>query len=311
MFKLLNIRLIQIKRELYATGPLVILVFAFFIYLVAYGYKTYQNKLEALILTVFLCSVCFILQAYRKDKTFIYNHLDHPHLEIYSEYILLTLPFSLSCLLTVNWFYYPSLLAALWFIPYLKYTFKRKPHFKNISRIIPPTMFEWISGFRKTFGYLIPMYLLAIGFCWFRFLPLFILWLINATIASFYSECEPIQILKESALSANQFLKKKLYQHSKYILLLFIPIVIVNTIFNYEYWFIILLFIPIQLALICFAICLKYSNYQPNKILIGSNMTLSLVSIGVIIPYFLPIPLMLSLYYYGKAKKNLLNYFND
>ena len=154
-------------------------------------------------------------------------------------------------------------------------------------------------------------HVLAIGLSWFRILPLFLLWFITVTIVSFYTECEPLHILKRDDLSAKIFLQQKLMKHSKYILLLYIPVLVINTFFNIEYLVLNLLFIPIQLALVWYAICLKYSGYEPNKNSIGNSILLSLVSVGSIVPYLLPIPLLMAIGTYGKAVRNLKNYLND
>lgn len=308
---LLNIRLIQIKRELSDIGPGIFLILGVLFFLIYGAYTSYQKTPDAYFLTTALFCICLSLQAKRKDKSFVYNHIDNPRREIYLEYFVLTFPFIISSLFTKNWFCFPLLIVALTIVPLLKYTLKQKTYFKNISVIVPPSNFEWISGFRRSFIYLIPLYLLALGFCWFRIMPLLLLWLITVSIASFYKDCEPLQILKESNLSPTKLLQQKMFQHSKLIFFLYAPILIVNTILNFEYWFVNLLFILSQMALVCFSICLKYSNYQPNKNFIVNNILLAFVSVGSLVPYLLPIPVLLTLEHHTKAKDNLNNYLND
>jgi hypothetical protein len=130
-------------------------------------------------------------------------------------------------------------------------------------------------------------------------------------IAEFYKEFEPIQILREGNYSSNQFLRQKLYRHSKSLLIIYVPVLLINTIFNFEYWAVNLLFIPVQLSLLCLAICLKYSAYQPAKSSAGNSIIFAFVSLGSVIPFLLPVPLVMALIYYGKAKNNLNNYLND
>ena len=308
---LLKIRLIQIKRELSDAGPGIFLILGLFFFLIYGAYASYQKTPDAYVLTASLFCVCLSLQAKRKDKSFVYNHIDNPRKEIYLEYIILTFPFAISSLFTKNWFCFPLLIVALTIIPLLKYTLKQRTYFKNISSIISPSNFEWISGFRRSFLYLIPLYVLALGFCWFRILPLLLLWFTTITIASFYKECEPLNILKESNLSSTKLLQQKMFQHSKLMFFLYAPILIVNTIFNFEYWFVNLLFITSQIALLCFSICLKYSNYQPNKNFIANNILLAFGSLGSLVPYLLPIPALMAIEHYTKAKNNLTNYLND
>lgn len=311
MTTLLNIRLIQIRRELNNSGPGIIVILGLFSFLVYTSYVFFQKTPDAYYVTALVFSVCLSIQSYRKDKLFVYCHIQKPHTEIFAEYFVLTFPFMASSLFTVNWFCYPVLLAGLLFLPFIKFTFTQKTYFHNLTAIISASNFEWISGFRKTFLYLIPLYLLAIGFSWFRILPLFILWFITITITSFYIECEPLHILKECNVAPGKFLQQKLWQHSIFIFFLYVPVLLINTIFNIEYWILNLLFIPIQLALIWYAICLKYAGYEPNKNSIGNSIVLSLVSLGSIVPYLLPIPLIMAMVTYRKAIKNLKNYLND
>jgi hypothetical protein len=308
---LLNIRLIQLKSELKNADPGIFLIFGLCWFLIYTSYTTYQKTLPAFYLTAFLYFICLSLQYYRKDKSFVYSHIHKPQFEIYLEYLALTFPFAISSLLTANWFCYPILIASLYSVTFLKYTLKTKTYFKHISTLISPSHFEWISGFRKSFLFLIPLYLLAIGFCWFRIFPLLILWLITVTVSSFYTECEPLQLLKANAVSSTKLLQEKMIQHAKYLVILYTPIIVINTILNTEYWLINLLFIPTQIAILCVAIGLKYANYRPNQHAIAANITLSLISLVSIMPYFLPIPILMAIDYYGKAKNNLNNYMYD
>jgi hypothetical protein len=308
---LLNIRLIQAKRELNSTGLGVTIILGLLIFLIYGAYTVFLKSPDAYYLTAFLFLVCVSIQSYRNDKQFVYVHIRKPHFEMYSEYLALTFPFAVSSLFTDNWLCFPILASALFLVPFLKFTLKQITYFATISSVIPTTDFEWISGFRRSFGYLIPLYLLALGLSWFRIFPLIILWLISITIASFYTECEPIHILREGNLSSAKLLKHKLSRMVKYIFIVQFPVLVINTIFNPEFWLLNLLFIPLQVSFLSYAVCLKYSSYEPNKNAIGNNVVLSVVSLGSIIPYFLPIPLLMASYTYLKAKTNLNNYLND
>jgi hypothetical protein len=308
---LLNIRLLQARRELHATGPGVVIVFGILLVLIFASYTTFQKSPDAYYLTAFLFLMCVSLQSYRNDKIFVYSHIRKPRLEIYSEYVVLTFPFAVSSLFTHNWFCYPLLLTALLRVPFIRFTIEKKTYLKHISAIIPASDFEWISGLRKSFVFLIPVYALALGMSWFRVLPLILLWFITVSVASFYSECEPKHILQEGNLSSKQLLNRKLYRSSRYLILLYLPVLFINTLFNPDYWVLGLLFIPMQVALVSYSVCLKYASYEPNKKPIGNSIILALVSLGSIVPYFVPVPLMMAIYTYGKAKKNLNNYLDD
>jgi hypothetical protein len=252
-----------------------------------------------------------MLQLNRKDKEFIYSHLENPHWQLFTEYAALTLPFFITAIFTKSWFYFLLELGVLFCIPFLHIAVRSKAILKNMSRVIPAEQFEWIAGLRKNVILITTLYLLAAAFCWFRILPLFLLWFLTTVLLSFYSECESLQVLRESGRPAGKFLLLKLYAHCKYILLLFTPLIVVNTLCNPEFLLINLLFIPVQVALLSFAILLKYSLYTPNKMESGNSVLLTSIAVLVSLPYFLPLPIILSFIYFYKAKRNLNYYLND
>ncbi len=308
---LLNIRMLQAKRELNDSGAGLLVILGIISFLIYASYRVFLKTPDAYYLTAFLFLICAFLQSYRNDIAFVITHIRKPHIEIYSEYLLLTFPFAISSLFTEQWFCFPVLLVMLSVVPFISYTLVQKTYFSGISAILPASDFEWISGFRKSFLFLIPFYVLAIGFSWFRILPLLLLWFLTVSVASFYSECEPLHILKEGGFFAKEFLLRKLLRPTLYLLLLYTPVLLINTILNPEFWLLNLLFIPIQLSLLYYSVCLKYSTYEPNKKQLSNSIILSLVSLGSVIPYLLPIPLLLAVYTFGKAEKNLKEYLND
>jgi hypothetical protein len=227
------------------------------------------------------------------------------------EYAILTLPFSITSLITKNWFCFPLLLLILFCIPFLKFQFKHRAVFKNLSSIIPTSNYEWISGFRKQYIPFICLYLVAVAFCWVRILPLGLLWFLTIIISSFYLENEPVHILRAGNKTARKFLSDKIKININYILILYSLPVIINTIFVNEFLIITLLFIPAQIALICFAIGLKYCTYKPNTNLLGNNVAFSIIAILSAMPYFLPVTLLLAIIYFYRAEKNLKLYLHD
>ena len=308
---LITIRRIQLKKEFQEAGAGVLLFLIFFWALIYGSYQCYQKMPHAAYLTAALFFICLNLQFTRKDKSFIYSSIENPKREIYLEYVLLTFPFSVTALFTPNWFLHPILLLALLVVPLFKYSVRQKTYFKKIARIISPKDFELISMFRKSFFYILPVYILALGFSWFRFFPLVLLWFVVTSIASGYAECEPLHLLRENNCSPRAFLKQKLIRHSRYLLVLMLPIVTINTFFNPEFWLLNLLFIPAQLALLALAICLKYSTYEPNRQFIGNDLTFALVSLTTLVPYLLPIPILMAAGYHKKAIHHLQKYLHD
>lgn len=305
---LLYIRLKQIKREADGLGLYVLIFVAIAATLSLFSYFQYKNNLRAWLITMVLATICLAIQFTRKDKQFIYKQIKKPQFHVFLEYLILTLPFSITGIITKNWFCYPVLLLALTCVSFLKFQINRKVIFTNLSMLIPATNFEWISGIRKHFIGFIILYLLALVSCWVRILPLFLLWFITILISSFYMENEPVHILREGNKATRKILLDKIKVNIKYILILYSLPVIINAFVVPEFLAITALFIPVQIALITFAINLKYSAYKPQTNLLGNNVAFSIVAMFSAVPYFLPIPVILAIIYFYKAENNLNHY---
>lgn len=310
-FTLLYIRLRQLQKEINGLGLYVILFIAIICFLIFASFKQYEKGEYVYYLVATICLVCISLQYYRKDKLFVYKHVQNPHLQIFSEYWALTLAFFITSIFTKSWFCFPVTMLLLFFIPFLKFSFTRKAIFKNLSSIIPATNFEWLSGIRKYYMSFISIYLIAVLFCWLRILPLFSLWFLMVIIISFHSECESIQVLREGDKLPRKYILDKLTINSIYIIILYLPLLLINTIFNREFLVINMCFFASQFFLLSFTICFKYSSYRPAKNLIGNSIALAIISFCSALPWFFPITLLFSVFYFDKAIKNLKQYLND
>ncbi len=308
---LLYIRYRQLLRNLKGIGIYMPLILGTIIYLCYASYRIFSMEIYSIHLIALLFLLCFTIQLNRKDKFFLFLHVEHFRKEVFLEYALLTIPFSITALFTDVWYLYPVFLVLLFCLPYITYSFKKQTYMKNLSQLIPAYNFEWTSGIRKSYIILFPLYIAALSLSWFRILPLVICWLITVSILSFYNECEPVNMLKESGQNVRLFLRKKFMQHSKLLLILYLPVLIINFIFNPEYYVLIPLFLLMQLVLLWFAISMKYGTYRPLQNSSANNVMSSFVILGSVLPFLLPLPLLMTIYYYKKAKSNLIYYLND
>src|SRR5664279_2552477 len=156
---LLYIRLKQFQRELRSLGLYTIAIATVALYLILISFRQFQTGRHAYYIVGGIVFICAALQFYRKDTSFIYKHIDKPHLQIFSEYAAISLPFAVTAIFTKSWMYFPLLVTLLFLIPYFRFSFRKKAVFKNLSRVVPATDFEWISGFRKSFIAFISVYL--------------------------------------------------------------------------------------------------------------------------------------------------------
>ncbi|MDZ4713539.1 MAG: hypothetical protein SGI89_14615 [bacterium] len=308
---LLNLRKQQILYEVSQLKLYSIVLLALFIGLIIFTADIYRDISFALSFTLSLALICLSIQSVRKDKEFIYLHSGSYHLTLFTEYFIVTFPFIVMCLFTPHWYCFFLLEIFLVMITFSKFTLRRITFFSSISKIIPVSDFEWISGFRSSFTTIIPVYLLAVGLSWIRILPLLLLWYLTMTIMSFYNECESLKFLREKAQSAGKLLLQKFFIQIRYLLIFYSPVLIINSIFNADLIIVNIFFMLSQIALLFFAVCYKYSGYYPNKHFYFNNITVIIVSMTGLIPLLMPVPAIMGIRYYIKAKKNLNQYFND
>ena len=228
---------------------------------------------------------------------------------MYWEYLALTFLFSIGVIVRGHWYFFFLFQGLLMGIPFLSMRVSRERfYYTPVLKFIDASAFELLSGARRSFVILILIGLLALGLAWVKLLPLVFLWLINTTLVSFFGECEPIKMLRNKTVTPFIFLKSKILLHMKFILIVFLPVLAINTFFNPAHWLVNILFLLVQLSLLAFAIINKYRCYGPNKNLDSNNVILSVLSIGSIAPFFLPVPLIMSVVYFPKAINNLKRY---
>lgn len=311
-WKLVKVRLHQIRRQLESLG----LFYAFILFaglcgLVFVAYTSYHQEEKFLYFFGLTILALFLIHISRKDKQFIYSQVDHPVQNIFAEYFIFTLPVTLPSLFSSHRLYFLLLILSLFIIANSKVNTRQRTKFPHLSKIMAPQNFEWLSGLRKNLIPLIILCLLAAATCWVRILPLIFLWFITLSVISFYQECESLQILFASSNTPQKVLKRKILNHTKFILLIFVPILLVNSIFNPNLIIVNGLFLLIQITTFIFAILLKYATYTPNESLKGNTILLSIVALGSLIPYLLPIPVFMCFRNYGRSVNNLKHYLND
>jgi hypothetical protein len=309
--KILKVRFMQIRRELSNLGFGFIVLFVIYFALLYSCYLLFQDNLKSLLLLSLLAFALFSIHIFRRDKKFVLINFNNPHNEFFIEYFVLSLPLTSICLVTKNWFLFFAFIPIIFLISFVKFDFKQVTYFKKISQFIPAYYFECISGFRKSFAPIILLYVASIIFSWSRIFPLILLWFIVLQIVSFFSECEPLQMLLAEKENAKEFIDHKLRKHTILLLKIILPIVIVNIVFNFSDWLVIVAFLVEFIALLCFAICYKYACYIPNDISFSKSIIISLITFCSVVPYLFPIPIIFGVIYYYKAIENLKPYFND
>jgi hypothetical protein len=312
MLTLMKIRLAQIKYELKNLDLLNRLFLATNLIIVAVMLHAAFSKYPEW--TTLVVSFVIMSQHYsRKDAKFIKLNVEKSRRALFFDYLFLFFPFMSIALLTPYWYCFFVILIVMALISCLKFNNEKRPTgLAFLSRIIPSSYFEILSGCRRNYIFwaLIVLYCSALGLCWVRSLPLFLLWFMTTAIWAFFGEYEPLNILrKNTKLNSIQFLKEKLKRNMLPLVIIYTPIVILNTLFHPDLGYINWLFLTLQLLSFSFIILNKYATYYPKAYFNTNNPILILVGLCNLIPYLMPIVLFLNVTYYFKAIKNLNNYF--
>ncbi len=247
----------------------------------------------------------------RKDKVFVDRHMAGGYRNIFAEYLVLASPFSLPALFSPYPWLFALLMIGFFFIAKIKVDIRQRLWFGFLSRWIAPRDFEWLSGVRKNLPVLVLFYIASLSLCWLRIAPLVPLWIVTVIIASFYGECEPLHILKAEPGRPGIVIRAKLRRHLLLLIALSLPILLLHVLFYPSLGLINLAFMIAQCLLLSFALLLKYATYRPDAILTGNSLLLGLMAVAVLIPFLLPLPLLLNLRYYRKASANLKSYYHD
>jgi hypothetical protein len=272
-------------------------------------WQFYRQQPSCWYVIAVIVALVLMAQLSRSDKSFIYLHLSRPRTAIFTEYFLLSLPFTLPLLFTSNWYCFPLFPVAFAIISQLQITVSSpQVKYRWLAKFIPAQQFEWLSGLRQALPVFALLYAVALTFCWVKALPLFLLWLLNTMVLSFYQEGEPLQLLRIYAETPKLLLRKKLVEHSKLLLILNLPVIALQGIFYPLIGLIGIVFLALQLISLAFAIFLKYSTYAPNQSAKSNTLLLTLAQLGVIFPFLLLVPLAMCFRYYGRAIRNLALY---
>lgn len=309
---LLWIRWRQIRKELTGAG----LVYALLVLLIAFClsvflYTRFARSPDAFIYAALIPAAVLSLHLGRKDKAFVHQHCVQPVRAMYAEYAVFTLPFTAVALATPHWFLFPVMQVVIYGIAHIRATPVARAGMLFLSGIIAPRDFEWLGGIRKSAAAFFFLYLAACGLCWLQFAPLICLWLLTVQITSFYLECEPMALLWSNAGTPVQLLHSKIRRQGLMLLVLSAPVLFCHSLFCPDMTLINLCFLIAQLLLLVFAILMKYATYEPGRLMSGNQLLLGLAAISIVIPFLLPVPVLLSIRNYRRALARLKTYTYD
>lgn len=258
------------------------------------------------------CIMLFSIQIRRQDKSFIYHHLSLPNIKIFIEYFIFSLPI-LIIQIIFNPFVAVFLILFLFLLSFLNISLKRRTINSYLIRQIPYKNFEWISGIRKNYYFLLFAYFISILTSFTVFSTPICITVITIIIMGFFDECEPRQFVEFLNLSPSKFLVYK-YSSSIYIYIFVIaPLLICYTLFNLNLWYISVFLLFNSIITLIYSISIKYSafsifrnSYMNNPVLKG------LGAVNLIFPFaLLPLIIVMLIYLIIKSLNNLKPVLND
>jgi hypothetical protein len=247
----------------------------------------------------------------RRDGALLAHITDDPRRLYRREYLLAVAPAVLFWLWTRQWA--AAALVVLLSLAVVHWpsgsTWRLRPRL-FWARLVPNTFFEWKAGLRRYGWLLVALWSGAVAAA--PFLPvltLLLLWLFIATVSTFYQEGEPFAVLDSHALPARTFLRRKLGRHLRFGAWLTAPVLVLYTAFHPAHWWVVLLFFVLNLAQHACFITEKYALYRPAQRQPGSVMQ-ALATLGVVVPFLAPLPVVLWWRNYRAALRNLKYYLD-
>lgn len=288
--------------------------------------KQTRNSYGVAIITGF---ILLSIHASRKDKRFLKMNFNRSYLIILVEYFILVFPITiifcffkdwenilllcLFCLLIPRIYLNLGLGNASSVIKLLLNPFSSNLNFKlNIKiPINNPKSFEWISGFRRYFIILIPVYLLFLSFSFKAYVAPISLIILSIIVSGFYYYGESREFIELFSWNYRTFLIRKIKMSIGHLLVLLMPIVFVSLIFQPGTWYYIIGAIIIATLIQIITIIFKYALFAENSDLGRNGIIVSINVICILLPFLWPLPIIMGIRYYFKAQNNLKKYLND
>jgi hypothetical protein len=300
----------QFTRELRHTGGIQLLVAAVILLFLLTALFQQLNKFPNGIYALSLILISILsIHLSRNDKRFVTGITEKPWRLYFSEYFIFSVPVAILILLSGSWYLFVPYTILLVLISKIDHK-KRENKISFNYSFIPKDYFEWISGSRKNLYPIIILYCIGLAASFNLFVIPIIFFLLLGILSSFYEECESWQLLEIQELSAKKFIRQKIIRHFRLFLIATSPLSILYLFFHPSYWYVILILYVLSLIIHSFCILCKYSMYEPDKLLTENRIWVSIAIMSYLIPFLVPLPLIMCFRFYNRSINNLDNYLN-
>lgn len=174
---------------------------------------------------------------------------------------------------------------------------------------IPSSQFEWRAHFRQNGWRIYGLYLLTIVIGIWHWAGFIGIGLVTISLAGCFNYCESLLILKLDHQSARDFLKAKILSQF-FLFTKFIAPLVLWYLFRFpEHWLAYLILLLFYCLNFTIFILNKYKSYIPNESVTSGKVYAGMILLGMLLPYFFPISIVLFVVFYPKAIRNLQTYF--
>lgn len=309
---ILRIRFNQLMRILDEIGAIYILLLLLVLFPLLMGVLDNLTNLPPIVTAVIMITIIGGIHLSRHDKNFVKLILNQPFKLYITEYVLIILPVAISLIHSGHWqaaglMSVGALLMA--FLPVTLRLWKRQSPLLRFPMAFT-RHYEWLNGLRKSAYLIIPIYIAGLALSGFTAAIPIVLFLLGLATTDFYMDCEPRIFLELYGNNSRSFLRKKTYSHLIIFWTACLPLVLLFLVFHYSYWYILLVLMLVISVLPVLSITLKYASYQPNMRLTQNAFILGLMVAFLTIPFTQPVPIVMAVFYYKRAVKNLEAFIN-
>ncbi len=307
--------LLRLKQAIRLLTQLGVLRSAIVLVILLFGlaalFQATQEPNTSLLISLLAGAGLFSLHISRNDRQFLAISFSDDRPILLFEYFLVSLPLLAMFSYHGCWSATLILIGFCVIVPLVNFSFRKRTFTPIFLNWIPDPNFEWKAGVRKSFLPLSAVWVVGLGASFFVGSVPVAMFLVGMMVTNFYDWFESVEILVSSEKNARVFLREKILSHVGIYVLVNLPLVFAFIALHPQLFYIPVIELALLSILLLYTICLKYAFYIPEQDKRVGQLLIGLGFIGVIIPFFTPVVMLMTLRFYVKAKQNLDLYLHD
>ncbi len=310
--RLLRIRIKQLSEILKQIGLFrTVFLIAITIMAVAGLYQLTSTQASATYTTLIINIFVLVIHIKRKDMNFLQINCEGLKTTVFIEYAVFSS--ILPLLLVIHGFYLLAILHFVLLAAWVQIIPKsRQGNATNfLVNWIPLTYFEWKSGFRRIVSFLLLAELITIAFIHFSLAAPIGLIVIGILAIPTLEHNESYQMITAFEKPPTLFLFQKIKQQLLMLFILSLPLLIIHPVFHMAEWFYPLIVLLAICLLHIYAVLVKYAFYEASGNSSAAQMFITIGLFCMLIPIFIPLLFVLSIYFFIKATQKLSIYLHD